>query len=51
MDPLTLASDPLPGLLVLLFSLAWLAKRRFRTDALIDVLGSVEPEARFIDRT
>jgi hypothetical protein len=39
MDPLTLVSDPLPGLVLLVLSFVWLANRRSRTRALVGLLA------------
>jgi hypothetical protein len=50
MDPLTLASDPLPGPIVLLFSLAWIAQPPRRRDRLIALLDNIGSEAWFVDR-
>jgi hypothetical protein len=43
MDPLALAPDPLPGLVLFLLSLVWLTSQHVRTEAIVELIGTVEP--------
>jgi len=43
MDPMIVPWDPLPGLILLLFSLVWAARRRLRSDLAVLYLT---PDAR-----